>query len=58
MKKYPAPVKAISTDIVCAVIKIYDTVKIDLLPTPSKSHYTFNLRDIWKIYQGICSGSP
>jgi len=41
-----------------SVILIYDTVKKELLPTPSKSHYTFNLRDIWKVFQGLCSGSP
>lgn len=37
---------------------VYHRVKTDLLPTPSKSHYTFNLREIWKVFQGICSGHP
>ena len=39
------------------MLSVYEKVKTELLPTPSKSHYTFNLRDIWRVFQGICSGS-
>jgi len=34
---------------------VYAGVQQKLKPTPNKSHYTFNLRDISKIFQGVCS---
>jgi dynein heavy chain len=39
------------------VIEVYNTVKLKLKPTPAKSHYTFNLRDVAKCFQGICGAS-
>mmetsp|Transcript_21661 Transcript_21661/g.21333 ORF Transcript_21661/g.21333 Transcript_21661/m.21333 type:complete len:155 (+) Transcript_21661:3605-4069(+) len=37
---------------------IYQNVAKELRPTPAKSHYTFNLRDVSKVFQGICAASP
>lgn len=39
--------------IVKASIHLFNRIILELLPTPSKSHYTFNLRDLAKIFQGI-----
>jgi len=39
-----------SSSISRASIEIYKKVCTDLLPTPTKSHYTFNLRDLSKIF--------
>lgn len=40
--------------IVAATLQIYKQIQEDLRPTPLKSHYTFNLRDVSKIICGIC----
>lgn len=58
LKRFNEQVKSQIPTIVESILVIYETVKRELLPTPSKSHYTFNLRDIWKVFQGICSASP
>lgn len=35
--------------LVAASVKIYERIASELLPTPAKSHYTFNLRDLSKV---------
>merc|ERR1719450_1487791 len=39
---------------VSATLEVYGVVLKDMLPTPAKSHYTFNMRDVSKVFQGIC----
>nr|XP_033782541.1 dynein heavy chain 1, axonemal isoform X1 [Geotrypetes seraphini]XP_033782544.1 dynein heavy chain 1, axonemal isoform X1 [Geotrypetes seraphini]XP_033782545.1 dynein heavy chain 1, axonemal isoform X1 [Geotrypetes seraphini]XP_033782546.1 dynein heavy chain 1, axonemal isoform X1 [Geotrypetes seraphini]XP_033782547.1 dynein heavy chain 1, axonemal isoform X1 [Geotrypetes seraphini] len=50
--------ESLNEPLVNATIKVYSTITSQLLPTPAKSHYTFNLRDLSKVFQGILMAEP
>lgn len=49
---------SLTDDIVASSIEVFNTIVKELLPTPSKSHYTFNLRDLAKVFQGMLMVEP
>jgi len=51
-------VGGMSSSIVQATRDIYDSVCSKLLPTPAKSHYTYNLRDFARVVQGCMMIAP
>ena len=54
--EFPHEVRQCTDSIVNAAVEIYFRMSSDLLPTPAKSHYVFNLRDLSKCIQGTpCS---
>ncbi|XP_041935143.1 dynein heavy chain 6, axonemal [Alosa sapidissima] len=53
LSDFPSAVKQCAGSVVDAAVEIYHRMSVDLLPTPAKSHYVFNLRDLSKCVQGM-----
>jgi dynein heavy chain len=48
---YGQNISRLAKPLVAATLDVYEGVQAQLLPTPAKSHYTFNLRDVSKVFQ-------
>ncbi|MEL6805623.1 MAG: hypothetical protein AAFO91_17780, partial [Bacteroidota bacterium] len=46
-------VRNLSSDLVQASVDFYEKIIAEKLPVPSKFHYTFNLRDLSKVFMGL-----
>ena len=55
---YSGGIKGMKENIVINTITIYKLIQVQFRPTPAKSHYTYNLRDVSKVFQGIAKASP
>ncbi|XP_078146083.1 dynein axonemal heavy chain 6 [Centroberyx gerrardi] len=58
LSEFSQAVKDCAGQIVDAAVEIYHRMSVDLLPTPAKSHYVFNLRDLSKCVQGMLQCEP
>ncbi|GFR52768.1 hypothetical protein Agub_g15379 [Astrephomene gubernaculifera] len=53
VRSFPNYIKELRDPIISATLSVYTRVAAQLLPTPTRSHYTFNLRDISRVMQGF-----
>ncbi|GKT35962.1 Dynein heavy chain, partial [Aduncisulcus paluster] len=58
MTKAPGEVSTAFTQVVKSTVDVFNTIRRELLPTPLKSHYTFNLRDLSAVFVGVLMGNP
>jgi dynein heavy chain len=56
--KFETEIQKMAAGVVASTIEIYAKISQELLPTPAKFHYTFNLRDISKVFQGMLMIRP
>jgi dynein heavy chain len=50
LKDFKKEVQMLAKPMVDSSLLIFSNITNDLRPTPAKSHYTFNLRDISKVF--------
>ena len=51
-------VQQLQRSLVAATVDVYASLSSQLLPTPAKAHYTFNLRDVSAVFGGILQIKP
>jgi len=51
--KFSSTISGLAPAVVKGSIEVYEAISAEMRPTPTKSHYTFNLRDLSKVHQGI-----
>ena len=52
------PERMFGNALVAAAVDLYESCRSHLRPTPSRTHYTFNLRDLSKVFQGMLRVEP
>ncbi|CAE7211449.1 DNAH6 [Symbiodinium sp. KB8] len=58
LQRFKSEVQGLANASVQSTIEMYNKCGDELLPTPTRPHYTFNLRDVSKVFQGLLMVKP
>lgn len=58
LEPFSKEIRELVNNITTATLDLYRSIIQELPPTPSKFHYIFNLRDLSRVYQGLCLSTP
>jgi dynein heavy chain len=58
LARFKQEIQGLSNAAVAGTIEMYNRCEAELLPTPTRPHYTFNLRDVSKLFQGLLMVKP
>ncbi|KAJ9453409.1 Dynein-1-beta heavy chain [Diplonema papillatum] len=58
LSSFSDEVSKLAKQVVSGTIEVFQRISVEMLPTPLKIHYTFNLRDLSKVVQGILMMEP
>lgn len=58
LQPFGKDIKEMTDSITSATLQLYRQIVQNHPPTPSKFHYIFNLRDLSRVYQGLCLSVP
>ena len=56
-KNFTEDVKGVVAKVTGCMLKLYNIIVEKMPPTPSKFHYIFNLRDLSRVYEGLCNAN-
>ncbi|CCI43009.1 unnamed protein product [Albugo candida] len=58
LERFSSSVRSLSDEVVTCIVGLYSKITQELLPIPSKFYYTFNLRDLSKVFRGLLMITP
>ncbi|CAM9233990.1 unnamed protein product, partial [Laminaria digitata] len=58
LAEFDADIKPLAAHIAQATLRVYQVSTEIFLPTPVKSHYLFNMRDVAKVIEGVMQATP